>query len=1591
MSETLLKPIEPKNLQRQPAVIDLFPVEEEQQDDLFPVTETQQNPFTPSGTDDRAFYAALAVEPLQGDEAFASIVARNKELIETGRENIINEQARQQRTKRSIEATVGLQNDLLFQPNSSELIKLFGENIADIQTREDNAALEKEAVQRLQDLMVEDPFQAALFVDRIKQGDLLDRQLKHATKLVIFQREADKLRAEVEGQEIAESVANFLLSIVDLPLSSLGEVLNIEAPLSEDTKRKLFEAPSQKKKQAAANIWDPSVSVDEFDAMIRQAAQVARNNSGVIKDNAVFALQDFESLRGLNNSDALTYDVFIGLDVASLPGVGVVAKAITTPVRTAKAVANRAAAIKGAAGDLLSPSTNPVKNAMALREALPNSIVPDLPGFVDPTVGLSGDLANRLAAIQRIRAGAADIIVPERLAPEQFAQATADKVEDLVNQFQDFNILDVKAVTGTDDEVLKNRFQVGVDRDTGVRNLTLYLGRKTGEGGYLTEAAAKNAATRMGFDLPDVKITHTIDDRFAIKVMANVPEIGVTKPTIDIPSPLSENSVIKTKLAVDQLGNTGRIGAWFKNPDSSSVEMFARAIHLSEGVRSRLRGNVVKPLLKPLSKLTKKQSNDIETILVMGEREQKRYNIEELYHFYENTFKREPTDNELVAYYAVQELQDFNWDLFNTKQFADKARRGMETIKVFDESDFNTLRRNGIVVSPSETRTQRVYDLEDQRSYTPGSNEEAFAKKVETGNYNLVRLEGEYNFAGEDIKYILTHKRSMTRGPLQRQQMGYIPGGPRIYKGRFPVKQANSVEFKDGTMVFKNPLTHFIVDTELEAKTLAANLETARIAYNNFQLGAIDIDAVERIIGEATSMDFTKFDKLVKEGKIHTKHKFEALFDRTQPTEMTGVGVDRLWVDEFDTGATEYYNTTGRLFYSAKGEHLLNPDLERAEILKPFKALERAVNTAIDTRALADYATFATEEWARIASKFIRKGQFSENPAPFTVFMKGELDANFVRNSPKAAAALEANRDVIKRFLGTQTQALSRKEMAQRSLSNWLDGPSKKGQRNLRRIAAKKSMDLLDTNPVNAVNAAVFHSQFGFYDPGQLILQTQTAVGALAISPIYGGPAVALYPFIRLAIINGTNPVLDYIAKNAQKALTFTTTRGEKFTGMPPEEFKLMIKTLLDAGEKDIGGSALQSGRFHTDIGGAGVIKSALNILGKGRLFFDEAERLNRIVAWQIAWRKTKDAFPNLPVDSKEFAGRVKFSTSAFGQSMRDSSAAQWQKGALAPATRFQSYQARLLENMLPKKFGGNPQFSAGQKLRLALGQAALFGTAGLPIVDYVASQWKQYRGEDLSPDQWRILTKGFYDNFLFGITGGELDTDFASRAGIGRGWTQTIENLLNGDRHSFLQTLGGPTLAIGGDVFESFDRVATYGRAGLTDSGITQETFKLIAGDLANNINSLERYNKAALIWRYQKILDKKTGEPIVDADSLDGFAALLGIPLTKEKDVFEQFKAVANRQDEIEKNAILLVKLNNEFFDAMAVKDERKMDNTVRLRAAIMQSFSDDPLMQQQIANRAVALDSRVLDKATFAREQYEKIIGKKFPTDVDEEARQ
>lgn len=1098
----------------------------------------------------------------------------------------------------------------------------------------------------------------------------------------------------------------------------------------------------------------------------------------------------------------------------------------------------------------------------------------------------------------------------------------------------------------------KGKVQLLTDPNTRIRTLQFYLGKKNGVGGYVSQEAAEKAATRRGMSLDDVAIHQNIDGQWFIRRQENVPEIGIATP----------------ELKAADLPTVNRLSSILRNPDNFLQDSLNEARHLSDTARARIQKLVVTPLGKHLDALNQTQRLNLKAMLEISERDQKWMDLSELNANYERMTGNVITDKEVKGYYAAKELNDWHYKVANQYIYTDKVRQGYETVQIVNPAkNIDTGRRNGKVLdSFNLAGGNRVFDLENG-VWAKGSE---IAAKMEQGNYKVIELEGAFDYSGEPVKHILASKGSFTNGPLEEQQLGYVAGGHRMYKNKWFVKQANSFEFKDGSKGWNNPIVHVAGKTRKQVKIWADEMEAARNAYNDMKLGKLAPSEAERIIANSPVESLAKFDKLVQEGQIHPGHPFEVVYDRGLPDAMPGQGVEdpTFFGDKgADFGTSQYFTSKGRMYYSPKGERLRDPEGELAEILDPYETLSKSIQNAVNTTSFGNHNRRVMEEWVRVAKPYIDTSRYQEGVSPIRLFLDdGNLKPNLKTNDHKLYNTLEEIRYTQKRFLGLQTKEMVAKEQAARTFANWVEEkvPGKAGT-----WMAGKAMDNMSANPISFVRGVVFDAWMGAFNVGQFFLQTQTALAALSmVGPIEGSRMAANAFWLKRLVSNPAENVLDYTAKKLAPMMD-----------MDVNEYKDSVRWLRKSGWMDVDNNSILYDIYTNSIGGSLIHRSADKLRVGGRFFFYEAEKYNRLAAWQLAWKETREKFPKLDHNSLDFQSKLAQRRADFNMNMTSASKARWQEGAWSIPTQFKSYQARMLENMMPASMGGNPRFSGAQKIRLATSQLAMYGAKGLPLFGWAASEWKQNRGEDLSPDVWRGIEQGFWDNLIYYSTGGDVTTDFASRAGQYEAWDSWFRSLSNGDLASTMENIGGPLYGAGSSLWDAMGRIGTYFKFE-QNIMLNKETWNQVSMDVFRNINTLKYAEKAAWIFRTGQIKDPKTGQAYADADWKQGIAALMGIRDVRETERFSMLEEISNRDDEVKQIGQLVANNRRQFFQALEEGDEKKANNIQNIVSGIMMGYRNDPLLQAEIAKEATKnLNYSATEWNSLVMKYHEK-LGKK-----------
>jgi hypothetical protein len=1503
-----------------------------------PISGTQEQLLT------TASLAALAqMRNKQTEERFNDLVARNAELIELGGEDELRSSISSSKQAKQIESIRQLQQDVLEQTTPDPALKDL--SLMDFVNREleiaqmstDKDALEDEGVAQVQDTARRDGDQnLAADLSEERSPGVLDQIHTNSVKLQLWNREVDKLTREFNNepwwQQIIDTVE--MMVPMNLFMSTLGLQPNVD--------KEFTDLPSTKLQKEMEAFWSQDLAsfkanLPKFIATMREHAGVvakAAQQTGFLMTGGAIPYptpettnvrQVLETARlyyGLKDQEATEFDVWGAVDFASVLPWGTMTKMIRVPSKMARFAGNRTVSTDLVAVQIIQDNplfTGSFPNAVhydphnvlglqtpirSVEESLPKNVANNVMDIVRNDVGIAGDVVDKLEAIRIATRTVLETTPKTRLMePWQLEERIRETINEVETRFKRDKIVDVHN-TG-------EKFAISEDPETGVTSVNIFMGKRSGRGGYSSEETARRSVARRGLSVEDVTFHQNVDGQWFIGFRTDVNETGIVIPSLE-----RKDFPLHGKLDL-----WGRLKAYLLSDNLNQPELFNQERILQTHAHSRLQKHVVTPLAKNIEAVGAKGFRDLEAVMAVGERKEKWFTPTELRYEYNRSFNRDPTDKEMLAYYSYIEFNDLDHTIRNLDMVGEKARRGVKTVEInvpekYNRLGFSTGRTNGTPLKNPNFDILRVLDTEEGAVFKAGSNTEKLKTKYDTGNYEVIQLEDtSYHYDGDPVKFVLVNKRDVTIGPLDRRQLPYRAGGHRENTYKYFVKQAVKGTFKDGGTYYLSPITHIASPTDAAARDWVDEMNLARLAYNNPNM----TEQEKRLIIEASPVEsYEKFDQLVKEGTIRTDTPFEVVFDRGMPSEMDKIpsGVTN-WAERDWTGPEGYYFSKGRMYYSKKGERLLDPQGELANILDPFVTLAKATRNSMHLQAFGQYNRKVIEDWARVAREHIDPHSLSSGDL-YDIFFNGKLSQSFKSNDHRFATALENSRTSHKRFMNIRLPEDGWRYQSVRTFAEWIDKKGELGEK----IAAG-ALDKMSGNPVTAVRGMVFDLHLGFYDPGQLFLQAQTAFAAAQMNPVYGLQATATAWPLMTTFVNRSPAYLDYVA-----------TKTAWMHRMPIDDFKEMVHYMRTSGVLDVGGEVIQLDQFSGKIGGSSAGLTFRKVRYGGRYVFNKAEQYNRLVATQIGWKIAREKLPNAKATDREFTRLVADHSSTLFFNMTTASRAWWQTGVLSVPTQFIAYQAKMLENLLPKTFGGNPYVTTRQRFGLLAGQALLYGSAGVPfgdfVFDYIKTVYEDTTGKKMSPETYRVLTKGLWDSFFYHVMG--MDTDFASRAGQGAGWGQFFKKLSNGGLSNFLEVLGGPSGQLLSDAIKIPSKITDYFYAeqfGVPDS----EKFDLIVGDLARNLSSLKRVQKAWWILETGRIYNPKTGRVLVEANKMEALAALLGIQLREETELWDGREFLQERADLVERLANIVAKARKDAFAAAERGDWEKAEEFSRV----------------------------------------------------------
>lgn len=908
----------------------------------------------------------------------------------------------------------------------------------------------------------------------------------------------------------------------------------------------------------------------------------------------------------------------------------------------------------------------------------------------------------------------------------------------------------------------------------------------------------------------------------------------------------------------------------------------------------------LKNFIKPrFSKLNFRERKFISDIVKKGEQEQRwlsELEIKTDYYDKFNTKSRFP-DKVLDAYNAYREVNDLEYTIFNSEVYSGLSSKGYTNVKI-ENSRLNLPESNAIVRQTIERRPEgRIYDAETGTHIL--KNDEFDVLKLNSEGYRLVEYQKPQtiDFKGDGtevtLKFVLVKDTSLLQSPLKRVQLGYRAGGHRMYADnvKYFVKQASKGKQGDtGEEFFLSPKTWIGGKVPSELKPWVNRMNEAGSMAKLYRAGTLTEQQFKEGLGNVLEPEkgmpsVQEYFDMIDTGKLDPRFDLEIVFDREMPSQYANTPTpDSLDFVETTAGQVGYLETQGRMFYSGKGDRLRDAQGEALPILDPFEAQNRALLRATNIAGLHAYKVRAVEKWVE-TFKDVLDTPVSKNSNVMTIF--GETGFRKGVDS-KTIARARGERDSIKRTLNWTTGEDKAVNSLQRQVTEFMDDLT--GGNQYSRMVTNW---VTDSNFISSLRGAAFDMKLGMLNVAQFPMQISTMFAAISLDTVGGAKAMAALPALRVYSTGVKNTDTSFLEglKRFDDSITF----GQKDT----DDFLAMAKELRDGGFLDINGS-------HQLANSLGP-QNAFNLTGgaisevrsRGRFFFEESERWNRTIAFQLAWRQSRKKHPTL--QGQDFLEKVYARADDMSLNMMENSSAAWQKGVLSVPTQFFSYPIRMAEAMLGK------QLSRQERIRLFTGQAVLYGSAGVPLASFLSEMVQGSNADATSFDETAspltYIDRGLVDTLIMAVTGN--DVRYSERAGTGSFWTDVVRDITGASKYgdtSTFDTFAGATGSIFGDTSADLVNSLKYF---VKETSNEQFDFTLTRAELVKTFRNISTVNNLMKFHAIQTAgqLQSKRGTILVDdLDFGDAVASLLGVPIQETAELSAYFANEKNRKNAVD-----------------------------------------------------------------------------------------
>ena len=889
-----------------------------------------------------------------------------------------------------------------------------------------------------------------------------------------------------------------------------------------------------------------------------------------------------------------------------------------------------------------------------------------------------------------------------------------------------------------------------------------------------------------------------------------------------------------------EIFGTGSRAAWLGDISTNLIPSFAKSLlgaHNTSQNTQKLMFDMIKPLLKA-SKASKKRAIHL---LQEGSEEGKVFSTDQIIARYMDDVKSPNELQEtLEAYASTRNLFDTMYDLENEQHRAGLVLKNMLDVKLG-----NGFRTAATPIGKDQANNVRKHIFDTEKDIVREFSPAELADIYRDGG-QVMKSDNLHGVGGQSDHIVVYNAADQVK-PLPAQTLNKVEGYiPRLYDEQFFITVRPPVLFKNGVRLTGKDVPERVVAVSSSRKKAKEDIESLRAEYPDQEI------------------DF-KTDR-----SLNMKQKQAAQ-------------------DEVSVA-------TGRLFYSRRGEHIVNVQGELADTKDIMFSVQAAASSLARKLDLEPVIDLHKQRWINSFGHLSsEKGMFPSGKG----MISNSKDASDI-DVGKAKAYWD---HIEMSSSGAQDHQQWRNWMFK--FGEWLEGKGASEG-----VGSFFRKDVGEVSPLGLIRAGAFIPMIVFNPARQLFINTLQPVFLAGLEPTY--------------ILSGKAHKQGLTLFKASLGEGAPTKAQAKIAGMDFKEWEELVTDFRASGMLDsISNHAFARDAFsdmERSIVGENPLRRGISTVAQaGRkatnlatnIGFGAGESINRSITYMVARKRLMDKGE---INLKTDIGKLRISEEAdnLAMSMGQPGAMKYQQGIFSPAFQFFSIQHKMLLSSTSRAlFGhGNRNLTRAEAGRIAMGQVLIYGSAGIGIheaVDTILDEAEIV----LEEDEKHIIYGGAFDYFVNGLlkmsTGDESDLAFAKDIAGGGGFTEMfgdmIVNLLSGDKTA-LEMFAGPSKTTG-------SRIATAVRligksAGIADYNPDENDHWDMLTSVAQITSGANNFIKGMAIRNHGQWVSKDLTSLSIPASETESYVAqALGIQGYKVNDFYKNIKDDKKMKDAIKDEA--------------------------------------------------------------------------------------